>query len=95
MEKFEKFSYQGQVYVVFEDLAQLVVLKNEMPVWTLYEAVKFRTNLSTGETDVVEDSIKDMIEGSNWKKYPNPSLSMIADLNNAFDRNFSKEDFVQ
>lgn len=90
----QKFKYENQNYLFIEDLDILITIKNDIVLWTLYSPTTQMVNLKEQSFEVIEHSLIDKIINANWKNFQNPSLDMIDVINENFNKNYTKEDYL-
>ena len=90
----QKFKYENQNYLFIEDLDILITIKNDIVLWTLYSPTTQMVNLKEQSFEVIEHSLIDKIINAKWKNFQNPSLDMIDVINENFNKNYTKEDYL-
>jgi hypothetical protein len=87
------FKYKDREFLILEDEGQIITIINDRPYWELFEGIRFRSDISTGETEILDIDVKNLIETANWKVYPRSSNEMLDIINEAFGTSFTKSDF--
>lgn len=90
----QKFTHENQNYLFIEDLDILITIKNEKVLWTLYSPISQIVNLKEQSFEVIENSLIEKIINANWKTFQNPSLDIIQVINEKFNKNYTKEDYL-